>query len=377
MQRFKIGIVFNLNPNWMGGIVYILNLIRILDFLDDQDKPEILLFYRKDLKTFVEEIKYPYLKAIEWDFPSVYKGYLHSWISGKNVFVDKILRQYDPDGLYPLHDFPLKQKTRTKLVSWYADLQHMHYPEFFSWKKIIERNVRIRFMLRNSSSLVVSSQAVADDFARFFKPRKKLKLYVFHFVSVIDVIDGINIEGLKTRYRLPDRYFMISNQFHKHKNHRALIKALAILKEKGESIHLVFTGKFPDKTHSPYIEELHKIINDCQLKDHISFIGVIPRNEQLVLMKYSQAVIQPSLFEGWSTVIEDARSLQVPVIASSIPVNIEQLGPDNIYFEPHDHEKLADILCNFPERNFNDVFYSDYKTRVRNAANTFVSVFQS
>jgi glycosyltransferase involved in cell wall biosynthesis len=358
----------------MGGIIYILNLIRILDFLDDQNKPEILLFYRRDLKQFVEEINYPYLDAIEWEFPSVYKGYLRSWISGKNEFVEKILREYDPDALYPLHDFPQKLKTGTKLIAWYADLQHKHYPEFFTWKKIIERNVRIRFMLRNSNNLVVSSQAVADDFNRFFRLNSNLNIHIFHFASVIEDIGGTDIESLKVKYKLPERYFIISNQFHKHKNHIILLQALALIKEKGESVHLAFTGKFPDMTYSRYIKELHDIITKYSLHDCISFIGIIPRKEQLLLMKYSQAVVQPSLFEGWSTVIEDARSLQVPVIASSIKVNVEQLGPNSLYFEPNDHVKLAEILCNYPERNLNDIFYTDYKARIKDAADAFISI---
>ena len=49
-------------------------------------------------------------------------------------------------------------------------------------------------------------------------------------------------------------------------------------------------------------------------------------------MKNAKAIIQPSLFEGWSTVIEDARSLQVPVIATDLTVNIEQLGDKGKYF---------------------------------------------
>ena len=92
-------------------------------------------------------------------------------------------------------------------------------------------------------------------------------------------------------------------------------------------------------------------------------------------MKYSQAVLQPSLFEGWSTVIEDAISLQVPVVASNLPVNIEQLGRDGIYFDPHNPDELASILFDYPERNLNDIFYEDYKTRVKNAANSLIEVF--
>jgi len=37
---------------------------------------------------------------------------------------------------------------------------------------------------------------------------------------------------------------------------------------------------------------------------------VLPRDTQLSVMRHADAILQPSLFEGWSTVIEDAISLQ-------------------------------------------------------------------
>jgi len=55
-------------------------------------------------------------------------------------------------------------------------------------------------------------------------------------------------------------------------------------------------------------------------------------------------VIQPSLFEGWSTVIEDARALGRPVIASDIPVHREQLGDTARYFIPRDPASLAEAV---------------------------------
>jgi glycosyltransferase involved in cell wall biosynthesis len=375
-RRLKIGIIFNFSPDWMGGIVYIVSLIKTLDYLDDQDKPEVILFYRSDLKRFVDEIKYQYLKVLEWEFPSFYKGYLQSWLSRKNIFVDNILRHYDLDGLYPLHDFPVKTKTGTKLVSWYADLQHKYYPENFTWKKIIERNARIRFMLMNSNELVVSSHSVASDFAKFFKLPKTLSLHIYRFVSDVDGYDTIDINILKAKYGLPVKYFMISNQFHKHKNHKIVLEALALLKKRSVSSHIVITGKLPNETNSAYIEELNRLIEENHLQDQISFLGVIPRSEQIILIKYAQAVIQPSYFEGWSTVIEDAMSLQVPVIASSLPVNLEQLGPAGLFFEPYDEKELANILMNFPNRDTNDTFYPEYKLRMRNAAQNFINIFQ-
>lgn len=92
-------------------------------------------------------------------------------------------------------------------------------------------------------------------------------------------------------------------------------------------------------------------------------------------MKHSQAVLQPSLFEGWSTVIEDAISLQVPVVASSLPVNIEHLGPEGNYFDAHDEERLAEILLRYPERNLEDKFYQDYHERLSEAARVLTHIF--
>jgi len=376
-KRFSLGILFYFSPKWMGGIVYIINLIKILDFLNDDDKPEIVVFYRAELKKYAEQVDYPYIKLVEWPFPSVYKGYIRSWILRTNVFVDDILKNYKLDGLYPLHDYPVRALTDTRIVSWYADLQHKYYPEFFTKRKIIERNFRIRFMLKNSQDLVFSSQSVADDFSKFFKQRDGLRIHVFHFASVIEDLDDLDIGEIRKKYTIPEDYYMISNQFHKHKNHRVLLRSLALLKKEGREIHMAMTGRFPDADQSAYMRELHSIISDNNLKPNISLLGVIPRNEQLLLMKHSRGVIQPSLFEGWSTVIEDAISLQVPVIASSLPVNIEQLGTDGCYFEPEDYKALAGILANFPEREPGKMIYQEYTDRVSNAARTFVSIFKS
>jgi glycosyltransferase involved in cell wall biosynthesis len=151
--------------------------------------------------------------------------------------------------------------------------------------------------------------------------------------------------------------------------------SLVKLKEVGILLHIAFTGKFPSADDSPYLAELHNIIEDNKLQDQVTMLGVISRNEQLQIMRHSQAVLQPSLFEGWSTVIEDAKSLQVPVVASDLKVNIEQLGKDGVYFNPHDPDELAAILRNYPERNMNDVFYEDYSVRIKDAAKTLYSIF--
>jgi len=375
-NRFKLGIIFNFSSSWMGGIIYIINIVKALNFLDDKDKPEIYLFFKPDLSRFLDEFDYPYINLVEWDFPSLIRGNIKSWLSRRNLFIEGILEKYPLDTVYPLQDYPVRIRTNVKLVSWSADFQHKHYPEFFSKKQILGRNRRVKNALRNADHLVLSSHDAHNDLKKFFKVRNRLNIYVYHFVSIIDGFEDLDINDLRSKYNLPEKYFLVSNQFHKHKNHRVLLLALAKLKDMGINKHIAITGKFPDATDSPYMAELHRIIKDNALDENISLLGIISRNDQLALMRHSQAVLQPSLFEGWSTVIEDARSLQVPVVASTLKVNMEQLGEDGLYFDPHNPDELASILKDYPERNLDDQFYEDYTKRVREAAETLLKIFK-
>jgi glycosyltransferase involved in cell wall biosynthesis len=374
-NRLKAGILFNFSASWMGGVIYVINLVKTLNLLNDKDKPEIYLFYNPELKKFLDEMKYPYMHVIEWSFPSLMKGYIRSALQRKNVFYDELIRKYDLDVIYPAKNFPVKNKTKAKIVAWYADLQQKYYPEFFSRTTLLHRSIRLHFMLRNASDLIVSSQAVKDDFSKFFKLRKDLKIHVFHFLSINDDYPPLNMDDLKAKYNLPEKYFMISNQFHKHKNHRILFLALAELKKQGIKKHFAITGKFPKDTNSPYLAELSRIIGENNLHDQISMLGIIPREDQIEIMKHCQAVIQPSLFEGWSTVIEDAISIQVPVIASNLPVNIEQLAETGTYFDPLKTEELVSILSKYPDRDMKFKPYGDYSERIKEAAGVLMNAF--
>lgn len=74
--------------------------------------------------------------------------------------------------------------------------------------------------------------------------------------------------------------------------------------------------------------------------------------------------------------IEDAKSLQVPVIASNIKVNKEQLGEAGDFFEPHNSNELADILKNYPDRNWDAKFYDDHNIRIKDAAQILLDIFK-
>lgn len=376
-QKLTLGVFFNFRKGWMGGIIYIINLINALNYLDEEEQPTIILFYNEDLKEFLKDIQYPHMEMIQWNFPSVYKGFFKSWITRKNVFVEDIIQKYQLDGIYPTNDRPIKGKaTNTKIVGWIPDLQHKFYPHFFGRKRTFLRERRIKMFLRNSTDLAVSSHDVENHFKRFYSIKDTLKIHKLRFVSIINDFQFPSINSLIDKYKIPNRYFIVSNQFTNHKNHFSVLYALKKLQEANKKIHVVFTGKMEFKGNEDYIKRIREMVVEFNIQDMVSFLGVIPRTDQLGLMKNSIAVIQPSLFEGWSTVIEDAKSLQVPVVASNLDVNIEQLGSLGKFFDPKDSDTLSDILNEY-EQHPPSIQYESYDSRVKQFASDFLNIFKS
>ena len=115
-------------------------------------------------------------------------------------------------------------------------------------------------------------------------------------------------------------------------------------------IQFVYTGK-QDSSEKKYIRVFNDFIKKNDLINNIVFTGFISREEQIALMINSKAIIQPSLFEGWNTSIEDCKSLGLDVIASDIKVHREQLGKASLLFNKNSEEDLANLVTLKMENN--------------------------
>ena len=106
---------------------------------------------------------------------------------------------------------------------------------------------------------------------------------------------------------------------------------------------MVCTGRMSDQRNPGYIEELKDYLIKEKLDD-ILLLGLIDRKEQLCLLKNSYAVVQPSLFEGWNTTVEDCKALDKFVFLSDLPVHREQMNKNVCFFDPYNEDDLVQKL---------------------------------
>ena len=145
-------------------------------------------------------------------------------------------------------------------------------------------------------------------------------------------------------YHLPERFVYLPNQFWVHKGHRLVIEALAQLRASRPDVTVVCTGNTADHRDPMYFGELLAEVSRLGLRDNFVVLGWVPQAHIFHLMRQAVAVLQPSRFEGWSTTVEETKSVGKSIILSDIPVHREQAPAGVRYFDPTDAAALAEQL---------------------------------
>jgi glycosyltransferase involved in cell wall biosynthesis len=228
-----------------------------------------------------------------------------------------------------------------------------------------------QLLAQNKKAVVVlSSQDALKDFKKFC-PGYVCQTALVRFASILPEFKHLSIEDLKSKYGITKKYFMVSNQFWSHKNHKVILEAINLLKNKNLDFQVAFTGT-RDAEKPEIYESFVQFANDNDLNKYLVFLGFIKRDEQLKLMDEATAIIQPSLFEGWSTVVEDTKALSQYILLSDLEVNKEQIDKNCVFFNPKDPEKLALVIenavLNEPER-----MKIDYTENIRRFGKEFLN----
>lgn len=367
------------NPAWVAGENYLVNLFLALKSLDKSEQPEIILVSSEENHHALDE----YVDCVlpfETD-PETYKRVRGLPWKTQEAYFSQFLQQNGVDCLF------LKGSAGKGYVlpvlSWIADFQFLRLPEMFSSKEIEKRIKIISQAAKYSDRIIVSSQDAQSDFEKF-SPKHASKTRVLPFVAhVPERVYNLNPASVCELYGLPERFFYLPNQFFKHKNHQVIIDAMTLLKEKSSHIVVVCTGHGDDFRHLGYYESLMREIAHRKLESQFVHIGLVPQEHVYLLMRQSLAVLQPSLFEGWSTSVEETKSLGKSVVLSDIPVLREQNPPHGIFFDPHQPEQLAHILIEMhlhghpgPDISLEELARNDLRSRSREFGRRFMRIVE-
>lgn len=268
------------------------------------------------------------------------------------------------------------------ILYWIPDFQHVHLPEMYSQAQILDLNKKFKQGIKRSTLVVLSSKNAQDDFQKF-TPEFSHKARVMNFVAHIPQhLYESDPRTVVNQYHLPEKFIYLPNQFWKHKNHIIVFEALRILKKNRKiAPFVVFTGNPIDVRNPLHFASLMQKISEWGLRDQVAFLGLIPQDHVYKMIRQSVCVLNPSLFEGWSTTVEEAKSVGKRVLLSDLRVHREQNPPTSVYFDPNNSQQLADVLAecwvNIPPGPDVELEYDArqaFPGRMKQFAETFASI---
>jgi glycosyltransferase involved in cell wall biosynthesis len=232
------------------------------------------------------------------------------------------------------------------VVSWIPDFQHRHLPHLFTKPQWWRRDAGFRAQIATNRTIMLSSDNAREDCERFY-PASRGKIKVVKFAIDFDPARHVARHAeITATYALPDRFFYLPNQFWKHKNHGLVVDALSILKSEGKLDAMppvVLTGRTDDPRNPKYFDELMQSVQSRGLATDFRYLGLLPYDDVFGLAGSCDAMINPSLFEGWSTTVEEAKGLGCRMLLSDIAIHREQ-APDASFFSASDPNSLAQVL---------------------------------
>ena len=346
MKKVRVGFIGFNNMSWMGGISYLKNLLFALKQNDSQSI-EPYVFFEKNADPSVVKIFEEYATCVFLTFnsPAAFISKLRMKLTGRNYLLNYYIREYNIDAIS--HMIFNEKGLKTKILGWIPDFQHLHLPQMFSNNELIERNLNFREIILRSDRMIVSSNDALKDCISF-EPLSEGKVRLLHFVSQVEddvyVDDPEFKKSVFEKYNISGKYFYLPNQFWRHKNHTVVIKAISILKNEGIDVRVLCSGNFKALENNDYINTLQQLIKELHVETYVNFLGMISYSEVQLLMRNSVSVINPSFFEGWSSSVEECKSMGKNMIVSELPVHKEQNPPETLYFNPDDEKDLAEKM---------------------------------
>lgn len=354
----RVGFFISPTKEWLGGVNYFKNLFEALEtarppsyrlyvFVPMNVEDDVLSMLQintgsiKLIKTKMLQFRHPY-----WIFWKLTRKLLKS-----DFAVSVLASKYK---LNVISHSGLVRVPGVRIANWIPDFQHIHLPKMFSKAEVVRRNKQYSLLVSQADKVFVSSNDAKKDLVSIL-PKFESKVSVLKFVSSISdlywVLDDAKKLEILRRYNLAETYFYVPNQFWRHKNHMVLIEAVRLLAEIGLSFKIVCSGAQYDYRDPGYYSEFKSALVASGCERYFDILGVIPYSDVFALIKFSAAVINPSLFEGWSSAVEECKYVSKRMILSRIDVHLEQY-PQAEFFDPDDANSLAlkmNKLINQPE----------------------------
>ena len=227
------------------------------------------------------------------------------------------------------------------LVITLFDLHWLRFPELFSPLRLAYLRRALTWSARKAEAVLTISENSKKDLINLLSvPEEKITVtYVGLDPLFREIPEKSELQELRRRYGLKDRFILSVGQLHKRKNIPGLLQAYQRLAAHSPlNVQLVLAGGEGDGA-----AEVREAVRQIG-RDRVVFTGCLPDEDLLRFYHAAECLVYPSFYEGFGLPVLEAMACGCPVITSNSSSLPEVAGGAALLIDPHRIETITEAL---------------------------------
>jgi len=264
---------------------------------------------------------------------------------------------------------------RVPKVICYHDTTAERFPNLLFPTKLNARLWKAKTMLAKlqTTRAMTVSEASARDMENILGiPRSRIDVVTEAADPTFRVLeDQTPVKAAREKYGVPEdgRLLVYVGGMNPHKNLLGLLKGMPEVLKAHPDTHLAIVGDTSGKGFWDNVPELKAFVQDTPgLAQHVHFTGYASDEELVALLNSAEALVFPSMWEGFGLPAVEAMQCGVPVLASRRGSLPEVIGDAGLFFDPESPWGIATCIIRFLK---DDELRADLKAKALPRAQTF------
>ncbi|MEP0775128.1 MAG: glycosyltransferase family 4 protein [Acidobacteriota bacterium] len=252
------------------------------------------------------------------------------------MFLDGNDVYFAPNFFVPRRHWPAVRR----LVATVHDLAFVRLPETVQQETLDNLRRHLPAALFAADALIAVSQATAEDLAELEGVAVR-RIHVIH-----EGVDATFLDGTPPAppAGLPPRYLLFVSTLEPRKNIVGVLRGFAAAAAAGYPGALVLVGRWGWRTEAARAE-----LASSPVRERILHLDYVARGQLRAVLAGAEALLFPSLLEGFGLPVVESMACGVPAIVSRISSLPEVAGEAGVYVDPGDPQDIARAILRLGE----------------------------
>lgn len=222
------------------------------------------------------------------------------------------------------------------------DLSFVHYPGALPAARRLYLRLLTRHSCQRARRIIAISDSTARDLvATLGLASDKIDVAAPGVGEQFYPLPDAEIEAFRQRYELPERFLLFVGTLEPRKNLPMLLRAYAQLPASDRAaVHLILAGG-----KGWMYEDVFRTIEEEGLGDTVHLPGYVNADTLPLWYNAAEALVFPSLFEGFGLPILEAMACGTPVLVSNVSSLPEAAGDAGFCLPPDNESAWTDALA--------------------------------